>query len=78
MDASLKSLESTIKEFRSFRQDLEENKIFMKEKQKELVLNQLLIKKEIFDLADTMDILAQVIRFNYSKLTQLQESVVVS
>ena len=77
VESSLNSLDGSIKEFKTFRLDLEENKNFMREKQKELALNSQLIKKEVFDLADTMDILAQVIRSNYTKITQLSDTLLV-
>ena len=49
----------------------------MKEKQKELAINSQLIKKEVFDIADTVDILAQVIRSNYSKVSKLQQTMML-
>ena len=40
----------------------------MKEKQKEVLVHSTLIRKEVFDMADTMDIMAQVMHCQGDKV----------
>ena len=75
---SLKQLWSSIKRFKECRQDLQEGSNFMREKQKEVLLNSQVIKKEVFDMADTMDIMSQVINYQNDKILSVKDSVLLT
>ena len=50
----------------------------MREKQKEVLLNSQVIKKEVYDMADTMDIMTQVINYQNDKILSVKDSVLLT
>ena len=71
-------LEKTLDHFRDCRQELEHNTNIQKEKQKQVLLNSQVIKKEVFDIADTMDVMAQVIHAQDDRMMAIEDGIAMT
>ena len=70
-----KLLEERLEEFQQFRHEAHDNRDIAKESQQKTMLNSMLIKKEVSDMADTMDVLSQIIRNQDLKTSLIYDTI---